>query len=322
MIRALIVAGAAALAVSTDASAQRLLFVEPLYEGTAGHFSAAGQANPWNPKGIYYLHANQAPPEPTSYQAANWDVGALTGLECPSPSTDQLGIGTSGEALPGHTAAQICGGVGAYMDSADLYLNSPGQRMMITPEITFDQAIQTFPAAASTLAVELHLQVPTATNTVLAGVPVNTSNCYVAEDMLFLDATSGGRLSLSVGLFGNGTVPLHDGSGFDSQSDTAIANGYAEPWSKVVTWVPGTALYQAAPWRGSRQFVFTVSQAQFAAAIALAQPRAQAYGRTLSTDPANYLLTATHLNAELHYTATMPTTLGWSMWGLAIVQLH
>ena len=314
------------IAKAAKPQAPGTIFSQPHISGiTPQNFSAAGQVPPWNPVGIYYLHSNQADPYTgtTGFTPVAWDV-TQTGITVPQPSDGfQMGI-VSPDNVPTEggtieTVAQIYNGmVGAYLFSPNLINNSPGQRMMITPQYQFnsDAPIFLFADPSQELLVNIGLQVPTAVD---FGIP-NVSNAYVKLDLLFIDQVSGGRVSMSYNLFENGANPKTDGSGFDTLTNTAISSPLVSPLGQLVTLVPNSAVFQNVPWTNFKKFAFTMNQAQFISALELALPWAQKYGDTLSLDPTNYILNLVHLNAELHYTQQYPTQLGWSMRNLLLMQ--
>lgn len=234
------------------------------------------------------------------------------GIWVPSPGNASIGTGV------GHTAAQVDGGrVGAYLNSRDLFTGSPGMRMMISPGYQFATTVTPFSAPGAVIAASVDLQVPSATN-----VPShNLSNCYAKLDWLFMHVRNGARVSVSTGLFSNGGTPSQDGSGFDTLTNTAIADAFCAPFSQLVTIGAGSEAFQSQTWRGLRTFRYTMSQDQFAAALAAAAPLAAAHGYTLPVEPDQYAIASLHLNAELHYTHNKPATLGWSMANLQLTQV-
>jgi hypothetical protein len=324
-----ILAAPAILRSSKCFASPATLFEQPaLTGGVAENFSVTLVQPAYNPIGAFYLHANQPNPYRADHRflPVNWDAGRVTGLHCTTaPKVRQAGIWVPSPTNPsvgtavGHTVAQVDGEVvGAYLNSRDLFEGSPGNRMMIAPSYVFASPSVPFASLNSKLKVTLQLQVPAATSVDDSLV----SNCYVKFDLLFIDQANSARMTLACGLFANGGVPQHDGSGFDTLTQTAIATGFAAPFSQLVTLCDGSEVAQAQPWRGFRWFAYTVDQSQFAAALLAAAPQAAAYGYTLSLDPADYALSGLHLNAELHYTTQEPATLGWSMRSLNLRQIR
>ena len=327
MTAASILAAPAVLRTALSATARAqggttVLLQQPVYDnGIVPNFSVTGQFPQYNPVGVFYLHANQPNPYRTDnlYVPMLWDAGAKTGLHCPPDRRNwQLGIwppsDPSGTGL-NHTTAQVYGGaVGAYLNSADLIHGSPESKMMISPNYQLATPRAVFTRPTSVVGVALDLQVPVATD---AQVP-NVSNTYVCLDMLF-QCVNGARLSVSNHLFNHGTSRYTDGANFDQPTQTTIVAPAVMPTSNFVTLMPNSATLQSQPWTGWKHFAFTVSQAQFAAGIAGVSRLAASQGYALSTNPGDYKLMSTHLNAELHYTPSMPSTLGWSMQNLAVV---
>jgi hypothetical protein len=79
-----------------------------------------------------------------------------------------------------------------------------------------------------------------------------------------------------------------------------------------VTQVQGSASWTGVPWLGWQHFEWSISQAQFVAALNYLV--AQYPGKVQSTDPTQYILAEVHLNAEFHFQPA-PAELGWSMRG-------
>lgn len=297
---------------------------QPSYtDGIASHFSVSGVVPPYTPTDVFYLHANQASPFTSNgnFVPVSWDAASKTGLVCPpARRLWQRGIWVppsvpNGGTAVGHSAAQIYGGgVGAYLNSADLIDGSPYNRMMIAPTFTFGTPSSPFASSTAELMVLLDLQVPTATD-FHAG---NLSNTYIRYDLLFTCQQTGGRLSLSCQLFANNEYPTEDSANFDVGTSSVIIAPLVSPLGKLVTLQAGSAVYQPLPWSGWKTFAFSMSQSQFASALKKAQPVARQHHVTLNTNPADYVLSATHLNAELHYSKKMPATLGWSMRNLTL----
>ena len=312
---------------SRAANTSSVLFSQPsLSNGIGPNFSVTGQNPQYNPVGKFLLHSNQASPYRSDCRLVpvTWDAGVKTGLHCPNPRQGwQVGMwptrnGQEVGSPSGHTTAQVCGPVvGAYLNSTDLFRGSPGLRMMIAPQYIFPHAVRPFPGLGSVIGASLDLQVPEASSV----ASHNACNAFVKIDFLFVDQQNGGRMSLSCGLFSNGGFPTQDGSGFDNLSNTAIADAWVAPFSKLISVQHGSTYIQARPWLGFTPFAFTVSGAQFARALAQAAPQARANHYNLSLNPADYVLNSLHLNAEMHYTSKLVATMGWSMRNLTLSQL-
>ena len=313
---------AALVSRAVAVSAAQPLFLQPSYpDGIGAHFSVTGAAPPYNPVDAFYLHANQPNPYRTdhAFVPVAWPVGDLTGFPVTGDARlYQYGTITPNDATGyGHTAAQMQDDtVGAYLRSADLFAGSPGNRMMIAPLYTFAAPPAPFSRSGGSLRVSLDLQVPTASD---FHIP-NISNTYTKIDLLFVCAPTGARLSVSCGLFVNNGNPTLEKIGYDPLTFTIIMFAQAQTVSRRITLLPGSSTLQSQKWLGWKHFDFTLSNPQFAGGLGDALSVARAYGYTLSTNPADYVLSALHLNAELHYTESTPATLGWSMRGLSVTQ--
>ena len=178
---------------------------------------------------------------------------------------------------------------------------------MISPQYKFQAGVSPVPFASSSSSFngELDLQVPTAVG----------SDAYVSADLSFLDA-NGVHLSFSVNLFHNG-VPhaLVLSSRYDAAESIYILDVPLQAGQQFITVVPGSSIATGTPWLGWRHFQWTISQAQFVAAL---EYLAQKYpGKIKSTDPTQYVFDEVHLNAEFEYSPA-PAELGWSMQGLSV----
>jgi hypothetical protein len=234
-----------------------------------------------------------------------WDASAKTGFSPVAPlSVKQLGF----QDKVGSTTAQMDGfTVGAYLNSADLPTSSSDQKMMITPQYEFlpGQEPAPFLTPSSVLNAQMDLQVPTA-----AG-PVT----YVLADFLFRDP-NGVLLSYGVKIFANGLTNQIVGSGYDDPSGAYMLNSPLGIDQRFVALAPGSGLATGVTWRGWRHFAWSVSQPQFAAALAYL---ATQYPAFTVLDPSKWVLIQTHLNAEFHFQAS-PAELGWSMQGWKVWQ--
>lgn len=196
--------------------------------------------------------------------------------------------------------------VGAYLNSADLPGSPSGQKMMITPQFLFAPGSEPIPFSSSSavLSGAMELQVPTALG----------KDTYVVLDFLFKDP-NGVRVSLGVKIFSNRDGSPAVGSGYDSPSNTYMLNSPIGVDQSFVTQAPGSASFMGIPWLGWRHFEWSVSRAQFAAALSYLV--AQFPANVHSTDPTAYVLVEVHLNAEFHFQPD-PAELGWSMTGLKV----
>lgn len=242
------------------------------------------QVNPYQPGGLLV---------PTT-----WDAGSQTGFRPSSPGSAQLGFrnqaGTSTAQWEGDT-------VGAYLNSADLRGSSGNQKMMITPQYRFPAGSQPVVFASSNgwLHMGLDLQVPVA-----AG-----SEAYANMDFEFIDP-NGARISYTVSLFHNQARRPVMETGFDGPTQSYMLRSPLGLDSRFVSAAAGSASETGTPWGGWRHFEWTISDAQFAAGLKYLA--AQYPGAAISQNPAHYMLSAMHMNAEIHFTTTQ-TELGWSM---------
>jgi hypothetical protein len=245
------------------------------------------QPNPSNPDGLLV---------PTT-----WNAGSLTGFTPPaSLAATQLGFQSTGNS----STAQMYGNtVGAYLNSANLPGSPVGTKMMITPQFVFTPGSEPVPFSDSTAVLNgsMDLQIPTATG----------NDTYVNADFLFKDP-NGVRVSIAAKIFSNGQVSPVVGTGYDVPSSTYMLNVPLGTDQQYLTQLPGSASWTGTPWLGWQHFQWSLSQAQFAAALRYMV--AQYPEKVQSTDPAQYVLAEVHLNAEFHFQPD-PAELGWSMTG-------
>lgn len=185
--------------------------------------------------------------------------------------------------------------------------------MMITPVIDFpEKNIFPFADSRQKLYQSLELRVPTA---VSQSRPHNI--VYIVSDFLFIDRTTGTRLTYEVALFHqNPHAPRLTRAGliktevglFDRGSHSYQVGSPLSPLARLNEPVEGSALYSTLPWREPRRMAFTISWRNFK--TALQSLGAKGYGGSLN--PADYRLRQWHLNAEMQYDR-IPTRLGWSL---------
>jgi hypothetical protein len=136
----------------------------------------------------------------------------------------------------------------------------------------------------------------------------------VVADFLFKDP-NGVRVSMGAKIFSNGKTNSVVGSSYDAPSNTYQLNSPLEGDQQYIAQTPGSASTTGTPWLGWRHFGWSMSQPQFAAAIAYLIE--QYPGKVTTSDPAAYVLAEVHLNAEFHFQPE-PAELGWSMTGWTI----
>jgi hypothetical protein len=238
------------------------------------------QPNPYQPSGLLVEQ--------------DFQMGQLTGLTVFTP------FGNYQRAFrnqPGTTTAQAEGLiVGAYLDSKDLPAAPPNSKMMITPQYTFANPEPIFKSPTAELRGSMSLQ-----------VAVASGDSYANVDHLFINGDT--RISFSVKLFSNGSVAPIVGIGQDPDTGGYMLNSPLGLDETYVTAIKGAV--QTIPWRNFRYFSWTVSYAQFDAAL---KALTRAFpGAIKSLNPADWNLAELHLNAELFFGPSVPAILGWSM---------
>jgi hypothetical protein len=297
----------AAVAVgSSSVAATNDLFDQPLEGGIVSNMFVAHVTKAGMPKGTFDLVLLQPNPFTSNHYLVptSWDAGSKTGFVPASPSISQLGfrnqVGTSTAQMEGDT-------VGAYLNSRDLPTTLSNQLMMISPQYIWPTGSTPVPFASSgsVLNGEMDLQIPTAVG----------KKTYVSADLSFLDP-NGLRISYSVNLFHNGiTRGLPISTNFNAAEHYYILGAPLEAGGQFLSLVNGSASITGAPWVGFRHFQWTISQAQFVAALKYLETKFP--GKITSTDPTQYELVEVHLNAEMNYSPA-PAELGWSMRGLKL----
>ena len=145
----------------------------------------------------------------------------------------------------------------------------------------------------------MDLQIPTAVG----------SDTYILADFLFV-GPNGVRISYGIKIFSNGEANQQTGSSYVSDANVYQLNSPLGGAPQYVTQAPGSALATGTPWLGWQHYEWSVTQAQFVAALNYLS--AQFPGNVQSTDPTQYVLSEVHLNAEFHFQPA-PAELGWSM---------
>jgi hypothetical protein len=284
-------------------SSATILFEQPQESGIAGHLVVPLANHTPPPKGVFTLVLWQPNPSAPNGQLVPtaWDAGTQTGFTPASPLTaTQLGF----QPKAGSSTAQMDSNtVGVYLNSADLPGAPAGQKMMITPQFTFQPGNEPVPFANSNsvLSGSMDLQIPTAVG----------KDTYILADLLFKDP-NGVRISYGVAIFHNGANHPVVGSGHDVPSNSYMLNSPLGLDQTFVTQVQGSSSWTGVPWLGWQHFEWSISQAQFVAALNYLV--AQYPGKVQSTDPTQYILAEVHLNAEFHFQPA-PAELGWSMRG-------
>jgi hypothetical protein len=261
------------------------------------------------PQGAFGLVSWNPNPHETSgeYVASTWNAAADTGFTPKHVAVAQLSM----QNKIGSTTGQIEGEtVGAYLNAKDLDPPKAGEQMMISPQYIFPAGEQptVYTSTASTLSSSMKLQVPVAEG----------SDTFVSADLLFTDP-NGVRMSYSIKLFDNGHATQELGSGYDALTDSFMFNCPLAGEPLYITQGASSADGQGAPYVGWLTFEWSISEAQFAAAINYMQQ--QFPGKIATSDPSQWLFTEVHLNAQL-LVQTLPAELGWSMrgWQVSVTQ--
>jgi hypothetical protein len=290
----------------TGATPATMLFEQPQEGGIAGQLVVpnASGGSPV-PEEVFALVLWQ----PNRFQSngllvpTGWDAGSRTGFTPANPSTAQLGF----QDVAGSSAAQAQGDtVGAYLNSSDLPPSSADQKMMITPEYRWVAGSEPVPfsSSQSSLSGSMDLQIPVATGT----------DAYVVLDYLFT-APDGKQISYGIKVFHNGSADNAVGTSIDGPTGNYELNSPLGIIETYVTHGSDSAVNTGTPWSGWQHFDWSISQAQFAAALQFLN--ATYPGVFASLDPSQYMLSEVHLNAEFH-TQGQPAQLGWSMTGLKV----
>jgi len=281
-------------------SATAWLFEQPQFSGIANHFVVPPASHTGPPQGAFALVLWQANPFQPNGElvATGWDAGSKTGFTPSAAMASQLGFRNQ----TGSSTAQMEDDtVGAYINSQDLPHSSADQKMMITPQFIFQSGSEPVPfsSAHTVLNGSMDLQIPTALG----------ADTYVVLDLLFKGA-NGVRISYGVAIFHNDGLSSTAGSGHDAPTNSYMLNSPLGLDERFVTRAADSASATGTPWTGWRHFEWSISEAQFVSALEYLT--AKFPGAVTSTDPAQYLLAAVHLNAEFHDQG-QPAELGWSM---------
>jgi hypothetical protein len=239
------------------------------------------------------------------------DVSALTGFAPVNPATAQRGF----QNASGHSVAQMEGGtVGAYLNSNDLAPSASDSKLMITPEYRWilpPWTDFTAPIPLSGPGLVLHeafdLQVPKCSG---------GNDVFVNMGHLFTDP-NGVQLTYNVAVFHNNLANPGVGISLDAPTQNYILTNPLGVVTTYCTPTAGSSFYTPTPWSGFMHFEWSCSYQQFQAALHALDA---AFPGVLTTfDPAQYRLSTTHLNAEVHTLGSAATIeLGWSMKNLEI----
>jgi hypothetical protein len=327
LLRALaLIASVASTASPAIAQSSKIIFEQPELQAVPGNFfvpSSAVEKNRYPASPPFKLIFWQGNPFQANGELvpSTWDARSKTGFDVGHARDAQYSLKSSGVS----STVQVRGRtVGAYLNSADL-MNSrfrADPAMMITPGIDFpERNIFPFADPRQKLYQSLELRIPTA---VSQSRPHNT--VYIVSDFLFIDRTTGTRLTYEVGLFHeNPHAPMLTRAGlmktevglFDKGSRSYQVGSPLSPLARLNEPVEGSALYSTLPWREARRMAFTISWPNFK--TGLQSLGARGYGGSLN--PADYSLRQWHLNAEMQYDR-VPTQLGWTLSDTKILLLR
>ena len=300
-VAVLTLATAASAGLASLAGATTNVYEQPLVSGIADHIFVAHVTKGGMPTGTFDMIVEQLDPWTSTGNLVptSWNAGSQTGFFPTSPSTAQMGYRNKA----GTSTAQMEGGVvGAYLNSRDLPTTKSNRLFMITPQYRYIPGTEPVPFGSSTSVLngEMDLQVPVAVG----------KDTYVTADFLFLDA-NGTRISFGFKAFQNGVAGTTVfGSLYDVPEAVFILNSPIAPGQKFVSIAAGSAVAGGDTWSGWRHFQWSINRAQFAAALKYLV--AKYPGKITSTDPAAYVFSQVHLNAEFMYSPA-PAELGWSM---------
>ena len=295
-----------------------IVFEQPKLKGVPGEFfvpSSAVEKHRYPTTPAFKLIFWQGNPFRANGELvpSTWDAGAKTGLDVGPVPEAQYSLKATGPS----STVQITGGeVGAYLNSADLagsrFRADPA--MMITPVIDLpNRNIFPFSTPTQRLYQSLTLRVPTA-------VSQNRRHniVYVVSDFLFIDRTTGTRITFEVALFHHdrrsprltraGLASTEVGL-YDPNTKSFQVGNPLSPLSRLNEPAKGSALYANLPWRNPRPFAFTISSQNFMTGLRSLKAKGAFDG---SMNPADYALRQWHLNAEMQYDQS-PTELGWSL---------
>ena len=234
-----------------------------------------------------------------AYNINPWNAGALTGFIPNNPSTAQLGYAPGGQTTTGQREGTTCG---AFLQSTDQPTFTTGQNMGIWPQEDYSPQIPMFTDPSVVMTHSMSIQIPTATG--------NGNQAYVNVDNRF-QGPNGVWVSFNITVFRNGVSSIGVTTSYVSNVNTYLI--------LVPLGVTGSSTYlntvsgsfTGTPYTGYRPLSWTISYAQFAAALNLLNT---AYpGVLTSLNPQDYTLQRIHLNAEIAVAPPTLIDLGWSM---------
>ena len=278
-----------------------ILFKQPSVSSISDNFCVKCNFPPRH-FNIVQWEANPNTPDGSDVPAT-WDMGEKTGFRPHGDLKDfQLAINgtkiSSGAQMQGDT-------VGAFISSADFPNGCPANKVIITPNITFDFEIPAFGKASGKVEASFDLQVPYAHDQHTAG---NTT--YVVSDLSFRNRLTGTSIWLNEMVFHNGVSKAAEFVFYDPPTKMPAVFSVDSTVSQFTT--PGTDSlpFQVAPWTGWKHFSYFITAKNFQSALAAVGAKYPA--SNIAMDVADWRLTHWHLNAELLCSGGI-AEMGWSM---------
>lgn len=312
-----LIAAAPSIAQSGSAAGQTVVFEQPNLDGIAGNLHVPKAEHQYPTEHIFNLLLWQPNPNQADGELvpSHKNVADKTGFQPSGPLEKQQAAFRDADDV---TTVQVDGDtVGVFLQSRDLPNQSPGDKLMVTPEVKFPKENRGYPFAQPGVAMvnSLELQIPVAVD---QSRPGNIT--YVTSDFTFEDRQTKAKISYGVHIFHHAMRATRSPAreqliksevhGFDEPSHAYQVGNQLWPGSRVISVLEGSTLFQDQPWTGWRSFKFAITGHNFTTALqALKQKFPEFSG---SENPADYALVAWHLNAELKF-ATGPAELGWSM---------
>jgi hypothetical protein len=283
---------------------------QPSLSGITGNLYVHGGPAPNNPaNNVFGLISEQANPQTGNgaFQVNGWNASSVTGFAPNNPLTAQLSYAASGTS----STAQAEGTqVGVYLQTIDLPGQPVNSKMMITPQLNFAAGAEViWVDTSSVLSASMNIQVPTKSG--------GSNNFINVNHQFFMVSQPTIGFTLNAMICGNNAAP----NNIVATQDVGFTNVFivAAPIGKPVsnpylTSVAG--VYTQSTFSALTQYSWTISWAQFAAALTLAQ---NTFGSSVATGvpsvvPSDWTMTEMHVNAEMHYQSGVSDgTLGWSM---------
>lgn len=238
---------------------------------------------------------------------SDWPAGEKTGLI--GTPRYQYSYSNSPEST---TVQYLDGAFGAYLNSRELEPNKPYHKLMIAPFYRWGirSGIEPFSSGARGVHASFKMQVPYATDSRRRG-----SAAYILVDFEFIDKHTGTKISYGCSVFFNGAAGWPGEINFDGPSSSWMINTPIKRSATAFQLDPDSNEFVGEPWRGWRTFGFVIDRNSFESQLKRLQS-SRPIAR-VSSDPADYVLSQVHVNAELNF-STGPATLGWSIRDLTV----